>query len=278
MLFGKRIAEATLVSQSENGRSIVKPLSLPISIVGSRQTSEVTYNGQHVMPSHAAIVYDGQEFWIRDLVSATGTFVDGESVSEVEINDGCEIRVGDYTVVFRLGDPHLTRPVWPQRLTQCAISVPGLSEQHYLSRVVTVIGAREGCDLVLNHKSVAEVHAILVRTCRGLWLHDMASKTGSQVNRRRMDQKLLVSGDEIEIGPFSFTISVLRAGSAADRGLSASLMVDKDLMVAPRNEPDLDSSTLQGGNALDDAGMGSVVIPLSDEDSSQTSGPKPLKM
>lgn len=225
---GKRMGDVRLVMLGSAHRNRIRKISLPITVLGSRPTAEVVLSPADADPSHAVIVYDGQDFWLRDLVSITGTFADHERIVERDIYEGCVIRIGQVSFELQLGDPHMTRTVWPQRLPECAIAITGVG-QRLLDRVVTVVGSKEGCDLMLSHPGVADVHALLVRTCRGVWVHDLATTIGTMINGRRRDQSLINSGDRIEIGPFGLTISVLRPGSGADRGLNPALLASKVL-------------------------------------------------
>lgn len=49
---------------------------------------------------HAEITQRGDEWVISDLHTGNGTFVDGERVQEAVLNEGCEIKIGVYRLLF----------------------------------------------------------------------------------------------------------------------------------------------------------------------------------
>ena len=55
--------------------------------------------------SHALFDVDPDgEAWLSDLGSTNGTFVDGETVREIELHDGDTLRVGTTALVYRRGE------------------------------------------------------------------------------------------------------------------------------------------------------------------------------
>ncbi len=65
-------------------------------IIGRREDSDVclSYDNQ-VSREHAAILYDGTRFWLEDLRSTNGTFLEGTRItSKVELHPGQLFRVG----------------------------------------------------------------------------------------------------------------------------------------------------------------------------------------
>ncbi len=65
-------------------------------IVGRREESDICLNyDNQVSREHAAILYDGQRFWLEDLHSTNGTFVGDIRITErVELHPGQLFRVG----------------------------------------------------------------------------------------------------------------------------------------------------------------------------------------
>jgi pSer/pThr/pTyr-binding forkhead associated (FHA) protein len=72
-----------------------------------------------------------------------------------------------------------------------------------LSKERTLIG-RHPVDLVLPERFVNRHHATICRVEDAYWLTDLASRTGTYLNRARITEPtLLKDGDEIQIGGFS---------------------------------------------------------------------------
>lgn len=74
------LGEATLLVQggSENGNSI--PLSGAMVVLGRAPLNDVVVDERGVSRQHAGIRGDLEGFWIADLGSRNGTFVNGEKV------------------------------------------------------------------------------------------------------------------------------------------------------------------------------------------------------
>jgi pSer/pThr/pTyr-binding forkhead associated (FHA) protein len=67
---------------------------------------------------------------------------------------------------------------------------------------VTHIGRHPDSDIFLDDITVSRRHAELRRGAEGFALHDVGSLNGTYVNRERVEQADLHSGDEIQIGKF----------------------------------------------------------------------------
>ena len=63
-----------------------------------------------------------------------------------------------------------------------------------------VVGRVEGCDLLIQHKSVSRSHCRLVREGDAVRVIDLKSANGTLVNSVELDQAVLRSGDVLELG------------------------------------------------------------------------------
>jgi hypothetical protein len=71
--------------------------------VGSALDSDVVLHDQTVSAKHASIRYKDGKFFLSDLDSSNGTFVNGleECVARVELNDSDMLRVGGVSLKFK---------------------------------------------------------------------------------------------------------------------------------------------------------------------------------
>lgn len=77
------------------------PLSGIVSI-GRAPTSTVVIDDDYCSARHARVFHEADEWWIEDLGSTNGTFLDDESVEEaVELGVGSIIRLGSTTLEMR---------------------------------------------------------------------------------------------------------------------------------------------------------------------------------
>ncbi len=69
--------------------------------IGTEKQNDLSIDDRLVSITHARIERSGNRFFIRDLKSAFGTFVNGVRVEDVaELKDGSDIRLGDHTILF----------------------------------------------------------------------------------------------------------------------------------------------------------------------------------
>lgn len=77
----------------------------------------------------------------------------------------------------------------------------------------TSLGRNPESDVFLDDVTVSRKHAEIRRVERGFEVHDLGSLNGTYVNRERVAQTALASGDELQIGKFKLVF--FGAGSAA---------------------------------------------------------------
>src|SRR5215470_17432209 len=77
-----------------------------------------------------------------------------------------------------------------------------------LSKDLTLIGRKEGCDLRLDHKSVSKIHCVLVKTDGLLFLRDLGSTNGTKVNGKRVRRAALMPNDVLYVAGFNFRVVV----------------------------------------------------------------------
>jgi pSer/pThr/pTyr-binding forkhead associated (FHA) protein len=76
-----------------------------------------------------------------------------------------------------------------------------------ITRDLTLIGRKEDCDLLLDHKSVSKMHCVLVKTDGLLLLRDLGSTNGTRVNGQRVRRAALLPNDQLSIANFKFRVS-----------------------------------------------------------------------
>ncbi len=71
--------------------------------IGRNKTNAIAIDGEKISDIHARIFYRRQSYWIEDLNSRYGTWVDGERVafgSEISLGRQSEIAIGDAKILF----------------------------------------------------------------------------------------------------------------------------------------------------------------------------------
>ncbi len=69
--------------------------------IGRHPVNSVRLADREISKEHAEISLIGSDFWIQDLNSSNGTFVNGRRVTRIRLSDGDEITLGGTLIVFR---------------------------------------------------------------------------------------------------------------------------------------------------------------------------------
>ena len=72
----------------------------PEVIVGRESSCDIQILARSISREHCAIERQGENFVLRDLGSSAGTFLNGERVEKVELQDGTEVSVGPALLKF----------------------------------------------------------------------------------------------------------------------------------------------------------------------------------
>ena len=73
-----------------------------------------------------------------------------------------------------------------------------------LGLAVVLIGSRQSANVRINSTRVSRAHALVISSDKRVVIRDLASRTGTTVNGRRIREAQLQPGDQVGIGPFTF--------------------------------------------------------------------------
>ncbi len=89
-----------LLLNSPNGRHVI-PLESTQMSVGRGLNNDIILEDTRVSRHHAQLRYRARRFWISDLGSTNGTFVNGEQIEEKALRDGDVISLGGLELTFK---------------------------------------------------------------------------------------------------------------------------------------------------------------------------------
>ena len=72
--------------------------------IGRSAGNDLFLDQESISRHHARIAFDGKQYWVSDLNSTNGTFVNDEPVHEKRLGDGDQIRVGRSILKFMTGE------------------------------------------------------------------------------------------------------------------------------------------------------------------------------
>lgn len=222
--------------------------------LGRQPASEIELPFPSVSLAHARMFRGASaaEWWLEDLGSTNGTWVDGERLlprRPVPLRPGQRVQVATVELVFEgwsaeaRGDPSTTtiaRRMISDLFGASAGEVAILSVESgpaHPDRVRLeqrdrryVAGRADTCDLVLPSEHVSREHAVFVRRWDGVFVEDLGSRNGLRINGAAVSsgRHRIGDGDRIEVG-----VTTLKLTDPEDRYLRQLAGADD----APESSP-----------------------------------------
>jgi ABC transport system ATP-binding/permease protein len=237
--------------EDDLGQSTVVQLVRSEYSVGRTEENSIRLTERNISRRHAKLVKQGAAWFLDDIGSYNGCFVNGlRVVDHHPVSLGDLIQLGDYRLELLADDgvavatPDPVRAKRPDtlsttlnlaaqtdRLVMVVGPTPG--REYMLAHAPQRVGRGEECDICVNHSSVSRWHADLhyVGSCR-YEIIDHGSSNGIRINGVELRRGLLDARDLVELGDivlkFIPTGQVYRPSPEESKQLAALLGVDLD--------------------------------------------------
>jgi pSer/pThr/pTyr-binding forkhead associated (FHA) protein len=190
-----------------------------ISSIGRAEENPVGLFGDSaVQARHAVIERRGNDYVLRGLAVADGTFLNGERIESATLHDGDRIRIGTYELSFHMrgvrpsvrtesGPSQAFAPAQPA-IPNGSASLVDATGRSFAVRIgaETKIGRALDNDIVLGDSSVSRHHAAVESTNGSFRMRDLGSQNGTFVRGERVvNEAPLKNGDPVRVGDASFT-------------------------------------------------------------------------
>ena len=96
-------ARARLLLTTSSGTHVI-PLDSTLMTIGRGLNNDIILEDARVSRNHAQLRYRSRRFWLTDLGSTNGTFINGEPVTERALRDGDVVSLGGLELTFRQTD------------------------------------------------------------------------------------------------------------------------------------------------------------------------------
>ena len=75
-----------------------------------------------------------------------------------------------------------------------------------ITRDLTVIGRKEGADVIIDHPSLSKLHCVIVKTDGLLVIRDLVTTNGTKVKGQRVRWAALLPGDRLALGGYRMRV------------------------------------------------------------------------
>jgi len=224
-----------------------------ITIIGSRTSAGVRLRHDAVSKTHAAVICDGTEPIVCDLVSRNGTVVGGKRVTWAFVKDGDTMQIGPYDFDvqsqplpgsrgknFESGQFQAARP------RQALHLYDGQGHEVFtIAEGVAVVGTRGGADLIVESDVACPAAALLIPWQSEWAVYDLAADEDprTRLNQQMVRSAILSSGDQIMICGHEYQV---RLGKEQPTPFTARAAGDdRSVGDAPAAAPSSESSTTE---------------------------------
>ena len=171
---------------------------------------DVVLPDEKISRQHAYIERQDITYYLYDLGSANGTFVNGERVTtRLRLKDGDIVRVGDTELIFKVAEVWTAIPPEQHPVEDVLAILIGKSgpqpSTYIIERIRSTIGRSKLCDIMINDASVRTQHALLIYDQpegkrANFTIYDLATTTGTFVNGEQIVKRRLKHNDIVTIG------------------------------------------------------------------------------
>ena len=209
-----------------------------VTLIGSRPGCRLTLPGKKVSPVHVAVVNDSRAVYAVDLVTPTGTLLNGLAMEHEELHDGDLLTIEPW--VFRV---EIVQPqsggngdlrIMDLEPTPSVVAFEHLDSGRVLqpNRKVCVLGRRQGCDIVVADPNVSRVQALIITNEGRPAIVDLLTRNRTTVNGEAVTYRDLSDGDVVGAGESQFKLRMV-GSKVAERAAKKLKMMPPVAMAAP---------------------------------------------
>lgn len=204
-------------------------------VIGRYEKADFVLCYPQVSNIHAIVFRENDKWFIEDLGSTNGTFVNDRNlrIRKKEINKDSQLYFGSYGIAaFRIIQSGKEKTTYGTHVTGDVIQIGE----------PLIIGRDPACDFPLGSPTISWHHAKLQKVGTHYELEDTGSTNGTFVNGERIRHRTISVNDVIAIGSFYFGID--ENGRIVKRDFRGDIRLDvEDVTVMGKEGPILDRIT-----------------------------------
>lgn len=196
-------------------------------VIGRSTEADLLLDSKTVSRRHAELKRVKADWYILDLESGNGTYLDNEKLKphhQTALQQGSHVRIEEFDLVFefpkeeekKVQDDFTDPEIMEIKLLKKVLSTLEKEKFPYLellhsdkkklilddSKETWLLGRSPEADLQLNAELISRDHARIEKKWSGFLLIDLGSKNGVRVNQEKISEHLLKDGDLIQISDF----------------------------------------------------------------------------
>lgn len=190
---------ARLVCRLRAGAAQTFEIDQAEAVLGREAGLAVSLRLDGISRRHARITWDGQLYWLEDLGSTNGTFLNGQAVRRERLRHLDVVTLGrkvDLVFVLRSDD---LRPVRRKGIVRAELVEAEGDERHPVPAGEVTLGRSTACNVIVAGGVVSSLHARILRGPDQLVIEDLGSANGTFVNGARVMTTELHQGDLISL-------------------------------------------------------------------------------
>ena len=241
-------------------------------LIGRVNTCDIELPIQSISRRHAEITQDNQDYYLADLGSGNGTFLNNKKLpaqAKQLLKNGDVIRIEDFEIQFLLTEEFELPASFEENADTDMIELKlikkmmkALESENMPSLEVLngtmagkrvyikddkkdfFIGRGEDCDLPITENVLSRHHSKLEHKWGGLVVSDLGSKNKTFVNNEMVKEKLLRDGDRIMLGTIKLLyrnpkeVNVELAHQELSRKKREAALQQADLLAKKQKEED----------------------------------------
>ncbi len=195
--------------------------------IGRTGACDIELADKSISRKHAEIVKDAEDYFLIDLKSGNGTYLNGKRIRSIEkhlLRSNDLIKIESYEIAFHLLEEGLNKPIEEDTDTDIIEikmikkvlkaldkdSTPSLEVLNGSAEGKKIffddaqqevdIGRDPNCSLQIDEAVISRRHAKLIKKWGGIVLMDLNSRNGCFVNNEKVAEKLLRDGDKVLLG------------------------------------------------------------------------------
>jgi len=208
--------------------------------LGSDRSNKLVANDAGVAPFHAELLLENRFYYLTDLGTPGGTFVNDEKVGErYQIRAGDRLRLG--ALELQIVDPAKagTKVASAPRWLLQVVKGENQGHKYHITGSMT-FGRSVKCELCFSDAELSRRHAEFYLKGDVLEVKDLASANGLLVNREKVATAVLQPGDQIQLGNTTLLVIGPKVSTPEVVDEDATVFVratDLPTTVAPQPKP-----------------------------------------